>query len=100
MKTVFVGLSGGVDSAVAAYLLQKEGYRVVGAFIKGWEPDFLPCTGKEDRLSAMRVAAHLQIPFVTYDLEEEYKREVVDYFIEEYRAGRTPNPDVICNRAI
>lgn len=100
MKTVFVGLSGGVDSAVSAYLLKKQGYRVVGAFIKGWEPDFLPCTGKEDRLEAMRVAAHLEIPFVTYDLEEEYKRDVVDYFISEYKAGRTPNPDVMCNRAI
>lgn len=100
MKTVFVGLSGGVDSAVSAYLLKKKGYRVVGAFIKGWEPDFLPCTGKEDRVEAMRVAAHLDIPFVTYDLEEEYKRDVVDYFVSEYRAGRTPNPDVICNRAI
>lgn len=100
MKTVFVGLSGGVDSATSAYLLKKEGYKVVGAFIKGWEPDFLPCTGKEDRLEAMRVAAHLGIPFITYDLEEEYKRDVVDYFIAEYKAGRTPNPDVVCNRAI
>lgn len=100
MKTVFVGLSGGVDSGVSAYLLKKQGFNVVGAFIKGWEPDFLPCTGKEDRLSAMRVAAHLQIPFGTYDLEEEYKRDVVDYFVGEYKAGRTPNPDVICNRAI
>lgn len=100
MKTVFVGLSGGVDSAVSAYLLKKQGYRVVGAFIKGWEPDFLPCTGKEDRLEAMRVAAHLDIPFMTYDLEEEYKRDVVEYFISEYKAGRTPNPDVMCNRMI
>ena len=100
MKTVFVGLSGGVDSAVSAYLLKRQGYNVVGAFIKGWEPDFLPCTGVRDRLEAMRVAAHLGIPFKTYDLEEAYKREVVDYFIAEYRAGRTPNPDVMCNRAI
>src|SRR3989338_8803526 len=100
MATVFVGLSGGVDSAVSAYLLKKEGHKVIGAFIKGWEPDFLPCTGAEDRLSAMRVAAHLQIPFVTYDLSEEYKRDVVDYFVSEYKAGRTPNPDVMCNRTI
>ncbi len=100
MKTVFVGLSGGVDSAVSAYLLKKQGYIVVGTFIKAWEPDFLPCTGAEDRLSAMRVAAHLQIPFVEYDLEEEYKHDVVDYFISEYKAGRTPNPDVVCNRTI
>lgn len=100
MKTVFVGLSGGVDSAVAAHLLKEEGYHVVGAFIKGWEPDFLPCTGTADRLSAMRVAAHLEIPFVTYDLSEEYKKHVVDYFVSEYEAGRTPNPDVVCNREI
>ena len=100
MKTVFVGLSGGVDSAVSAYLLKQEGYNVVGAFMKVWEPDFLPCTSGEDRLSAMRVAAHLKIPFVTYDLEKEYKHGVVDYFIEAYKAGRTPNPDVMCNRAI
>jgi tRNA-specific 2-thiouridylase len=100
VKTVFVGLSGGVDSAVSALLLKEAGYRVVGAHIQGWEPDFLPCTGAEDRLSAMRVAAHLQIPFVTYDFEEEYKREVVDYFVSEYASGRTPNPDVMCNRTI
>ncbi|MFQ5541083.1 MAG: tRNA 2-thiouridine(34) synthase MnmA, partial [Candidatus Paceibacteria bacterium] len=100
MKTVFVGLSGGVDSAVSALLLKREGYRVVGAFIKVWEPDFLPCTSLEDRLSAMRVAAHLEIPFVSYDLAEEYKKSVVDYFIGEYKAGRTPNPDVMCNRTI
>ncbi len=89
-----------MDSAVAAYLLKEEGYRVVGAFIKGWEPDFLPCTGVEDRLAAMQVAAHLQIPFVSYDLSEEYKKSVVDYFIAEYKVGRTPNPDVMCNRTI
>lgn len=100
MQTVFVGLSGGVDSAVSAYLLKKQGYRVVGAFIKAWEPDFLPCTGAEDRLSAMRVAASLGIPFVMYDLGDEYKRAVVDHFVSEYEAGRTPNPDVLCNRLI
>lgn len=100
MSTVFVGLSGGVDSAVSAYLLKKQGYTVVGAFIKGWEPDFLPCTGVRDRLEAMRVAAHLGIPFVTYDLAEEYKKGVVDYFVSEYKKGRTPNPDVMCNREI
>lgn len=100
MSKVFVGLSGGVDSAVAAYLLMKEGHAVTGVFIKGWEPDFLPCTGAEDRLSAMRVAAHLGIPFKTYDLAEEYKKSVVDYFVAEYKAGRTPNPDVMCNRTI
>ncbi len=100
MKSVFVGLSGGVDSAVSAYLLKKEGYRVVGAFIKSWEPPFLSCTGARDRLEAMRVAAELGIPFVTYDLSDEYKRFVVDPFVAEYRAGGTPNPDVLCNRTI
>jgi len=100
METVFVGLSGGVDSALSAYILKKQGYKVVGAFIKGWEPDFLPCTGVRDRLEAMRVSASLGIPFVTYDLEEEYKRDVVDYFVSEYKNGRTPNPDVMCNRVI
>ncbi|XKT74247.1 MAG: tRNA 2-thiouridine(34) synthase MnmA [Patescibacteria group bacterium UBA2163] len=100
MKTVYVGLSGGVDSAVSAYLLKRQGYNVVGAFIKVWEPDFMPCTAQQDRLDAMRVAAHLEIPFKTYDLEEEYKRGVVDYFLDEYKAGRTPNPDVACNREV
>lgn len=101
MKTVFVGLSGGVDSSVSAYLLRKQGYKVVGAFIKIWQPEFADsCTWKEDRRSAMRVAAHLGIPFVTIDLSDEYKRGVVDYMIKEYREGRTPNPDVMCNREI
>lgn len=93
-------MSGGVDSAVSAYLLKQKGCKVVGAFVKAWEPEFLPCTGTRDRLEAMRVAAHLGIPFVTYDLGDIYKREVVDPFIREYKAGRTPNPDVLCNRAI
>lgn len=100
MAKVCVGLSGGVDSAVAAYVLKKQGYDVVGAFIKGWEPDFLPCTGADDRLSAMRVAAHVGIPFRTYDFSEVYKQSVVDTFVAEYRSGRTPNPDVLCNRTI
>jgi len=97
---VFVGLSGGVDSSVSAALLQKEGYDVTGVFIKTWHPDFLPCTWKEDRLDAMRVAAHLGIQFITLDLEETYKKEVADYMIEEYRKGRTPNPDVMCNKNV
>lgn len=99
-KKVFVGLSGGVDSSVSAALLKKEGFDVTGVFIKVWQPPFLACTWKEDRLDAMRVAAHLDIPFVTLDLEKEYKQEVVDYMISEYKKGRTPNPDVMCNRSV
>ena len=99
-KTVFIGLSGGVDSAVSAYLLKKAGYKVVGAFIKTWTPEWLECTWKEERRDAMRVAAHLEIPFVTIDLEKEYKENVADYMISEYKLGRTPNPDVMCNKEI
>jgi len=97
---VFVGLSGGVDSSVSAALLKRTGYDVVGVFIKAWVPDWLPCSWKDDRLDAMRVCAKLNIPFVTLNLEKEYKKEVVDYMIAEYRAGRTPNPDVMCNKRI
>ena len=93
-KKVYVGMSGGVDSSVSAALLQKAGYEVIGVFIKVWQPDWIHCTWKEDRLDAMRVAAKLEIPFVTLDLEKEYKEEVVDYMIKEYKEGRTPNPDV------
>lgn len=117
-KTVFVGLSGGVDSAVSAYLLKNatpnnfkklfgrptpkgfRGYKVVGCFIKTWQPDFIDCSWKEERRDAMRVASHLEIPFLTIDLEKEYKQNVADYMIEEYRQGRTPNPDVMCNKEI
>jgi len=99
-KRVFVGLSGGVDSAVSAALLKKEGYDVTGVFIKAWTPEGYPCTWKEDRRSAMRAAAVLDIPFITLDLEKEYKRDVVDYMIHEYKKGRTPNPDVMCNKEI
>jgi tRNA-specific 2-thiouridylase len=105
-KTVYVGMSGGVDSSVSAALLKEQGYKVVGVFIKGWEPfDFVQgktfdCGWREDRRDAMRVAAKLEIPFLTIDLSREYKENVVDYMIGEYRAGRTPNPDVMCNRTI
>src|SRR3989338_10426936 len=94
-KKVFVGLSGGVDSAVSAALLKKEGYKVTGVFIKAWNPEGFVCTWREDRRSAMRVCAILDIPFITLDLEKEYKKEVVDYMIREYKAGKTPNPDVM-----
>lgn len=99
-KKVYVGMSGGVDSSVSAALLKKAGYDVTGVFIKVWQPDWFACTWREDRLDAMRVAAQLDIPFITLDLEKEYKKEVVDYMVSEYRAGRTPNPDVMCNRYV
>ncbi len=97
---VYVGLSGGVDSSVSAALLKDQGYDVTGVFIKVWQPPFLECTWKEERLDAMRVAAHLDIPFMTLDLEKEYKESIVDYMVAEYKAGRTPNPDVMCNKTI
>lgn len=99
-KRVYVGMSGGVDSSVSAALLKQAGYEVTGVFIKVWQPDWLTCTWRDDRRDAMRVAAHLGIPFVSLDLEQEYKKEVVDYMIAEYKAGRTPNPDVMCNRYV
>lgn len=98
--TVFVGMSGGVDSSVAAYLLKREGYDVVGVFIKVWQPPFLRCHWEDERLDAMRAAAALEIPFLTCDAEEAYKKEVAEYFIREYERGHTPNPDVMCNRYV
>ena len=99
-KTVFVGLSGGVDSSVAAVRLLASGYNVVGVFIKVWHPDFMVCNWEQERLDAMRVAAHLGIPFLTCDAEDAYRDDVADYFINEYREGRTPNPDVMCNQHV
>lgn len=99
-KKVFVGVSGGVDSSVSLALLQKAGYDVTGVFLKVWYPDFMPCDWKEERLSAMRVCATLNVPFITLDCEKEYKQEVVDYMIREYREGRVPNPDVFCNNYV
>ncbi|PJE73952.1 MAG: tRNA 2-thiouridine(34) synthase MnmA [Candidatus Terrybacteria bacterium CG10_big_fil_rev_8_21_14_0_10_41_10] len=97
---VFVGLSGGVDSSVSAALLKERGYDVVGVFIKAWYPDWLSCAWKDERRDAMRVCARLGIPFLTFDFGKEYKKEVIDYMIAEYKKGRTPNPDVMCNRMI
>ena len=99
-KKVYVGLSGGVDSSVSLAVLKAQGYDVHGVFIKTWQPDWLPCTWKDERRSAMRVASHFNVPFTTLDLEKEYKNGVVDYMIEEYKKGRTPNPDVMCNKEV
>jgi tRNA-specific 2-thiouridylase len=97
---VYVGVSGGVDSSVALALLQEQGYDVTGVFLKVWSPDFLPCTWRDERRSAMRVCATLGVPFMTLDCEKEYKELVVDYMLNEYKAGRTPNPDVFCNKYV
>lgn len=99
-QKIFVGISGGVDSSVAAYLLKQEGYEVHGIFVKTWSPEWLPCTWVDEKRDAMRVCAALDIPFHFLDAEEEYKKGVADYMIAEYQAGRTPNPDVLCNRVI
>jgi tRNA-uridine 2-sulfurtransferase len=99
-KRIFIGLSGGVDSAVSAALLKEEKHEVIGVFIKGWYPPELPCTWAKERRDAMRVAAHLGIPFHTLDASVAYKKGVIDYLIREYGAGRTPNPDIFCNRDV
>jgi len=100
MKKIFVGLSGGVDSSVAAALLKRRGYDVTGVFIKVWSPEWLPCTWRADRRDAMRVAAALDIPFLTLDLSDEYKRGVVDKMVREYARGNVPNPDILCNKEV
>jgi tRNA-specific 2-thiouridylase len=99
-KKVFVGISGGVDSSVSAALLKEQGYDVTGIFIKVWQPPFLECSIKDDRRDAMRVCAQLGIPFVECDAEEAYKTQVIDYMMREYTLGRTPNPDVMCNKYV
>ena len=109
-KIVFVGVSGGVDSSVALALLKKAGYNVVGVFIRTWTPDFLEftrpdermggCTWRDERRDAMRVCARLDVPFLECDAIDAYKKGVADYMIKEYKKGRTPNPDVMCNREV
>ncbi|MEQ9412882.1 MAG: tRNA 2-thiouridine(34) synthase MnmA, partial [Cyclobacteriaceae bacterium] len=103
-KRVVVGLSGGVDSSVAAYLLKEQGYEVIGMFMKNWHDDSVTisneCPWLDDSNDAMIVAQHLGIPFQTIDLSKEYKERIVDYMFAEYQRGRTPNPDVLCNREI
>lgn len=104
MKRVVVGLSGGVDSSVAAYLLKQQGYEVIGLFMKNWHDDTVTisneCPWLDDSNDAMLVADRLGIPFQTIDLSEQYKERIVDYMFNEYQNGRTPNPDVLCNREI
>nr|WP_297787652.1 tRNA 2-thiouridine(34) synthase MnmA [uncultured Allomuricauda sp.] len=104
MKKVVVGLSGGVDSSVAAYLLKEQGYDVIGLFMKNWHDDSVTiseeCPWLEDSNDALIVAEKLGIPFQTVDLSAEYKERIVDYMFNEYERGRTPNPDVLCNREI
>jgi len=104
MKRVIVGLSGGVDSSVAAYLLKEQGYEVIGLFMKNWHDDSVTisneCPWLDDSNDAMLVADKLGIPFQTIDLSEQYKERIVNYMFKEYEKGRTPNPDVLCNREI
>ena len=122
MKLVYVAMSGGVDSSVAAALLKKQGFNVVGVFMKPWSPEGSVqvrnskfefdsklkiknsnqnfCLWKEDREDAMRAASVLGIPLKTWDFSKQYKKSVTDYMVREYKAGRTPNPDVMCNKEI
>jgi len=104
MKRVVVGLSGGVDSSVAAYVLKEQGYDVIGLFMKNWHDDSVTisneCPWLEDSNDALLVAEKLGIPFQTVDLSAEYKERIVNYMFNEYENGRTPNPDVLCNREI
>ena len=101
-KRIAVALSGGVDSSVAALLLKWAGFDVTAVFMKNWTKSKISpyCTEAADRKDALRVAAKLKIPFEVWDFEADYRKRVIDVFFAEYKAGRTPNPDVLCNREI
>lgn len=101
-KKIFVGMSGGVDSSVTAALLKEQGYSVTGVYMKNWTQDLpgFECPWMEDYQDAKRVAVKLGIDFMVFDFEKDYKLKVVDYMIGEYKAGRTPNPDIMCNQEI
>ena len=104
MKKVIVGLSGGVDSSVSALLLKQQGYEVIGLFMKNWHDETVTisdeCPWLDDSNDAMLIAEKLEIPFQTVDLSKEYHSRIIDYMFNEYENGRTPNPDVLCNREI
>ena len=102
MTKVYVGMSGGVDSSLTASLLKEQGYDVTGVYMKNWTQDLpgMRCPWADDLADAKRVAVQLGIPFRVYDFEAEYKHKVVDYMVSEYRAGRTPNPDIMCNQEV
>lgn len=101
-KKVYVGMSGGVDSSVTAALLQEQGYDVTGVYMKNWTQDLpgMICPWKDDYQDAKRVATQLDIPFKVFDFQKEYRQKVVDYMIDEYKSGRTPNPDIMCNQEV
>ncbi len=102
MKTVYVGMSGGVDSSVSALLLKEQGYHVVGIYMKNWSKDLpgMKCPWAEDLADAKRVAVKLGIDFEVWDFEEEYRKKVVDYMLDEFKKGNTPNPDIMCNQEV
>src|SRR4051794_4264889 len=99
---VILGMSGGVDSSVAALLLKEQGYEVIGVFMKNWDDtdEFGHCTAEEDAEDVRRVCDQIGIPYYTVNFEKQYMDKVFQYFLDEYRKGRTPNPDVMCNREI